>query len=298
MMREVQQLQNKLEEPTSAPSVIPSGDTTPLEWDPKALPQHDDLVFETQPNPKTETPKTTELSHRVLESIQNHKLQVIMRDLFSLSLSLTEFIRSRLTEVVTQPSRTPTTKELIAATKAIDKHVPVISICIGKNIVDDVPLDSGSRVNVITEDECRRLGLPKPSPAPFNLKMANGTIAKPTGLLRDVKIHIHGIPYIVTLTVIDCQTIKSDYSMLLGRPWLRNAKVIHDWANDQVQIMGNGIVKTVKINHQLGYQEVTPHALVCYNFAEGITDDEETILLAANPTLQPVGTIDWDVLSS
>ena len=143
-----------------------------------------------------------------------------------------------------------------------------------------------------------KLGLPKPSPAPFNLKMANGTIAKPIGLLRDVKIHIHGIPYIVTLTIIDCQTIKSDYSMLLGRLWLRNAKVIHDWANDQVQIMGNGTVKTVKINRQLGYEAVTPHALVCYNFAEGITDDEETILLAADPTLQPVGTIDWDVLSS
>ena len=297
-MREVRQLQNELEESTSAPSVTPLGDTTPLEWDSKALPQHDDLVSGTQPKHTTETPKTTELSYRILESIQNHKLQVTMRDLFSLSPSFTEFVRSRLTEVVTQPSRIATTEELIAATEAIDKHMPVISICIGKNIVDDVLLDGGSGVNVITEEEHRRLGLPKPSPAPFNLKMANGTIAKPTGLLRDVKIHIHGIPYIVTLTVIDCQTIKSDYSMLLGRPWLRNAKVIHDWANDQVQIMGNGTVKTVKINRQLGYEAVTPHALVCYNFVEGITDDEETILLAVDPTLQLVGTIDWDVLSS
>ena len=298
MMREVRQLQTELEEPTPAPSVAPSGDSTPLEWDPKALPQHDDLVSNTQPNHTTETPKTTELSHRVLESIQNHKLQVTMRDLFSLSPSLTEFVRSQLTEVVTPPSRTPTTEELIAATKAINKHMPVISICIGKNIVDDVLLDGGLGVNVIIEEERCRLGLPKPSPAPFNLKMANRTIAKPTGLLKDVKIHIHGIPYIVTLTVIDCQTIKSDYSMLLGRFWLRNAKVIHDWANDQVQIMGNGTVKTVKINCQLGYEAVTPHALVCYNFAEGIIDDEETILLAADSTLQPVGTIDWDVLSS
>ena len=146
--------------------------------------------------------------------------------------SLTEFVHSQLTEAVTQPTRTPTTKEVIAATKAIDKHMPVISISISKNIVDDVLLDGGSRVNVITEEERRKLGLSKPSPAPFNLKMANGTIAKPTGLLRDLKIHIHDIPYIVTLIVIDCQTIKSDYSMLLGRPWLRNAKVIHDWAND------------------------------------------------------------------
>ena len=196
------------------------------------------------------------------------------------------------------PSRTPTTEELIAATEAIDKHMPVISICIGKNVVDDVLLDGGLGANVITEEERCRLRLLKPSPTPFNLKMANGAIAKPIGLLRDVKIHIHGIPYIVTLIVIDCQTIKSDYSMVLGRPWLRNAKVIHDWANDQVQIMGNGTVKTVKINRQLGYEAVTPHALVCYNFVEGITNDEETILLAADPTLQPVGTIDWDVLSS
>ena len=118
----------------------------------------------------TETSKTTELSHRVLESIQNHKLQVTMRDLFSLSPSLMEFVRSRLTEAVTQPSRTPTTEELIAATEAINKHMPVTSICIGKNIVDDVLLDSGSGVNVITEEERRRQGLPKPSPASFNLK--------------------------------------------------------------------------------------------------------------------------------
>ena len=221
-----------------------------------------------------------------------------MRDLFSLSPSLTKFVRSRLTEVVTQPSRTSTTEELIATTEAIDEHMPVISICIGKNIVHDVLLDGGLGVNVITEEERRRLGLPKPSRAPFNLKMANRTITKPTGLLRDVKIHIHAIPYIVSLTVIDCQTIKSDYSMLLRRAWLRNAKVIHDWADDQIQIMGNGTVKTVKINRQLGYEAMTPHALVCYNFAEDITDDKETILLAVDPILQPVGTIDWDFLSS
>ena len=69
MMREVRQLQNELEEPTSAPSVSPSGDTTPLAWDPQALPQHDDLVSDSQPNHTTATPKTTELSHRVLESV-------------------------------------------------------------------------------------------------------------------------------------------------------------------------------------------------------------------------------------
>ena len=73
-MREVRQLQNELEETTSAPLVSPLGDTTPLAWDPQALPQHDDLVSGSQPNHMTATPKTTELSHQVLESIQNQKL--------------------------------------------------------------------------------------------------------------------------------------------------------------------------------------------------------------------------------
>ena len=90
-----------------------------------------------------------------------------MPNLFSLSPSLTKFVRSRLIEAVTQPSRTFTTKELIAATEAIDKHMPVISISINKNIVDDVLLDGGSGINVITEEERRKLGLPKPSPTPF-----------------------------------------------------------------------------------------------------------------------------------
>ena len=91
-MREVYQLQTELEESTPAPSLAPLGDSTPLEWNTKALPQHDEIVFDTQPNHTTATPQATELPHPVLESIQNHKLQVIMRDLFSLSPSLTEFV--------------------------------------------------------------------------------------------------------------------------------------------------------------------------------------------------------------
>ena len=74
MMKEVRQLQIELEEPTPAPSVAPSGNSIPPEWDPKALSQHDDIVSDTQPNHTMEIPKTTKLSHRVLESIQNHKL--------------------------------------------------------------------------------------------------------------------------------------------------------------------------------------------------------------------------------
>ena len=59
MMREVRQLQTKLKEPTPTPLVAPSGNPTPLKWDTKALPQHDEIVSEAQPNHTMETPQTT-----------------------------------------------------------------------------------------------------------------------------------------------------------------------------------------------------------------------------------------------
>jgi hypothetical protein len=43
------------------------------------------------------------------------------------------------------------------------------------------------------------LGLPKPKPTPYNLRMAYQTTTKLMGLIRDMKIYVHGIPYIITL---------------------------------------------------------------------------------------------------
>lgn len=72
--------------------------------------------------------------------------------------------------------------------------MPVISVYVGKNIVKDVLIDRGSGINIVTEEELRRLGLPKPSPAPFNLKMVDASITRLNGLIMDVRIHIHTIP--------------------------------------------------------------------------------------------------------
>jgi hypothetical protein len=58
--------------------------------------------------------------------------------------------------------------------------------------------------------------------------MANQTIAKPLGLIKDLKIVVHGIPYVVTFTVIHSSVLDSNHSMLLGRPWLKDVKVSHD----------------------------------------------------------------------
>jgi len=76
----------------------------------------------------------------------------------------------------------------------------------------------------------------------YTLWMANQTITKVIGLIKDLKIHIHVIPYIATFIVMNNNVLDSSYSMLLSRPWLCNAHVTHDCRNNIITIEGHGMV--------------------------------------------------------
>jgi hypothetical protein len=52
--------------------------------------------------------------------------------------------------------------------------------------------------------------------------------------------------------------------MLLGRPWLRDAKVAHDWKNYTGIIQGNGTFKTILVTKHLGIEVKRPKMLLCY----------------------------------
>jgi hypothetical protein len=61
--------------------------------------------------------------------------------------------------------------------------------------------------------------------------MVDQTIAKSLGLIKDLTILVHGIPYLVSFIMIQNNVLDSSYSMLLGCPWPKDAKVSHDWGN-------------------------------------------------------------------
>jgi hypothetical protein len=112
----------------------------------------------------------------------------------------------------------------------------VIQVQVDKNFIDDVLIDGCFGINIIIENLRVQLGLSKPNPVPYNLHMVDQIIAKPFGLCRDLKILVHGIPYIVTFIIIDINVLDSNYSMLLRRPWVRDAKVSHNWGTNIVII--------------------------------------------------------------
>jgi hypothetical protein len=102
--------------------------------------------------------------------------------------------------------------------------------------------------------------------------MADQTLTKPIGLIRDLKIHIHGISYVVIFIVMKNN---ASNSMLLGCAWLRDAKVTHDWGNNLISIDGNGTIRTIAITKHLDSNTKRLQVLLCYDFVNIITNEEE-----------------------
>ncbi len=76
----------------------------------------------------------------------------------------------------------------------------MIQAQVRKKFIEDVPLDGGFGVNIIIEKLKVQLGMSKSKPSPYNLCMVDQTITKPLGLIKNLKLIFHGIPYVITLT--------------------------------------------------------------------------------------------------
>jgi hypothetical protein len=162
---------------------------------------------------------------------------------------------------------------------AIYHQMVVMHVQVRKNFIEDMLLDGNSRVNIIMEKLKLQLGLSKPKLAPYNLRLVDQTIAKPLSLIKDLRILVYGIPYVMTFNVIHNSVLDSSYFMLLG-PCLRDAKVSHDWGKNIFTVQGIGTIKTVFFIKKLGAPTKCPKVLVCYDFHFGISDKEEDLMFA------------------
>ncbi len=92
----------------------------------------------------------------------------------------------------------------------VDHQTTIIQVRVGKNFIDDVLIDGCFGINIIIKNLRVQLGLSKPNPTPYSLRMADQTIVKPLGLIRDPKIFVHGVSYIIIFIVINNNVIDSN----------------------------------------------------------------------------------------
>jgi hypothetical protein len=171
-----------------------------------------------------------------------------------------------------------THSELNIVVIEVDNQMVVIQVQVGKNIFEDVLLDGGANVNIITKNLRTKLELPKLKLLPYHLRMVKQSMTRPLGIIRNLKIYILDIPYIITIIILKNNVVDFSYSMLLGRPWFRNAKVTYDRGNNVIIVQGNGTIKTISVNRKLGMKTRKPLVLVCYDLLEGLTNEKEDLI--------------------
>ena len=67
--------------------------------------------------------------------------------------------------------------------------------------------------------------------------MADQRVVQPLGLVENIQVKTGGAKFSVSFLVLD---VGDAYSMLLGRPWLKIAKAIHDWTTNTITLRSKG----------------------------------------------------------
>ncbi len=63
---------------------------------------------------------------------------------------------------------------------------------------------------------------------------------------------------------------------------MRNAIIAHDWGNNTMTMQGNGMVRTIVVIKHLGAKVKQPKMLLCYDYQNGIIDEEKDSYLLHN----------------
>ncbi|KAH7307762.1 hypothetical protein KP509_22G076400 [Ceratopteris richardii] len=109
----------------------------------------------------------------------------------------------------------------------IDSNAPAVTVEIKGYAVSGAQLDSGAAVNLMTEYMMKALGLNHMEETPMSLRMVDQTQVKPAGLLKNVSTVVGGLEFKVDYLIVRPRTSEATFSILLGRPWLVQAKCVH-----------------------------------------------------------------------
>ena len=122
------------------------------------------------------------------------------------------------------------------APEVADHRSPRVTVKVGGTVIPGVIVDGGSGVNIMSETTRQALGLRITNPAPFAIRVADQREVTPLGMVSHIPVSMEGLTFHMNFVILDLPPTKGAYSMLIGRPWLRAAQVIHDWGQDSLQV--------------------------------------------------------------
>ena len=100
--------------------------------------------------------------------------------------------------------------------------------------MDEVILDLGSEVNVLTKQTWEHMGSPKLVRSPIHLRLANQQRVSPLGRLSQVPVNIDGVRSSTDFEVIEIIGDSIPYPVLLGIDWVISNMAIIDLKRRQM----------------------------------------------------------------
>ncbi|KAH7289388.1 hypothetical protein KP509_31G072900 [Ceratopteris richardii] len=70
--------------------------------------------------------------------------------------------------------------------------------------------------------------------------MADQSIVRPIGVVPGVPVKIQGTIFNLDFVVLRLPQVEGSFPLLIGRPWLRHANVLHDWGKDTMWVKQEG----------------------------------------------------------
>uniref|UniRef100_A0A2N9G5G7 Aspartic peptidase DDI1-type domain-containing protein n=1 Tax=Fagus sylvatica TaxID=28930 RepID=A0A2N9G5G7_FAGSY len=114
-----------------------------------------------------------------------------------------------------------------------------ISCTIGDYNIERALLDLGASVNLLPFSVYLQLGLGELKPTSFTLQLADRSVRKPKGVVKDVLIKVENFYYPVDFIILDIEPTlhpSANIPIILGRPFLTIANTLINCRNERMKI--------------------------------------------------------------
>ena len=115
-------------------------------------------------------------------------------------------------------------------------------------------MDSGAGVAIATKHVWESWGKPALRKTRMKLQLADGYIERPLGLLEKIVVTSCGVEYEHTFTVVDFGK-DPNYDIILGRPFMRQLKMIQDWGFNYIYLRQQEAITRVNLKDH-SYRDV------------------------------------------
>ena len=108
-------------------------------------------------------------------------------------------------------------------------------------------LDGSAEVSIMTKKCWEKWGSLLMEKTSLIVKFIDGTTTRLVGVVKDLRVKTFGITYHVWFVVMDFKNPIDSYDIILGKPFLRSARVVHDWSSNMIYLRKDTSVTKVDL---------------------------------------------------